>query len=108
MLKRLLSTATVLGIPIFFGLTSCASLFSQYCEKRNTCLGGNDADRAACASTLRGEEKAAADYKCSDQFDAYYECRNNTGYCNQGKFETNCDAQKKNYESCIEAASTIR
>ncbi len=109
MLKRMLSTATVLAIPIFFGLTSCANLFSEYCKKRNDCLGGNDADRAACADQLRGEENYAAEYKCSDQFDAYYECRNNTGTCTAGpRFETNCDAQKKNYDQCIEAASNLR
>ena len=108
MFKRFLSTATVLAIPAFFALSSCASLFSDYCDKRMSCLGGNDQDRAACVDQLRGEEKAASDYKCSDSFDAYYECRRTTGTCNQGKFDTNCDQQGKSYNACIEAASAIR
>lgn len=108
MFKRMLSTTAVVAIPLFFGLTSCASLFSDYCKKRNDCLGGNDADRAACADSLRGEENVAAEYKCSDQFDAYYECRNNTAVCNAGRFESSCDPQKKNYDDCIKNASTIR
>ncbi len=108
MIKRFVSIATVVAVPCFFGLTSCASLFSDYCDKQMSCIGGNDNDRDACVSTLRGQEKAASDYNCSDQFDAYYECRNNTATCNAGKFDTNCDGQKKNFDDCVKANSTIR
>ena len=108
MIKRFLSTATVLAIPVFFGLTSCSSLFSDYCKKVMDCRGGNDADRSACSDTLRGQEKAASDYKCSDSFDIYYECLNNTGKCNQGKFETSCGQQGDAYDACVKAASAVR
>lgn len=106
--RRGISFLVVAAIPAFFALTSCASLFSDYCDKRMACLGGNDADRAACADNLRGEEKAASDYKCSDSFDNYYECLRTTSTCNQGKFQGNCDQQEKAYRSCVEAASAIR
>lgn len=107
-MKRFLSTAAILAIPAFFGLTSCASLFTEYCDKQMSCIGGNDKDRAACASEIRGEEKAAADYGCSDSFDAYYECRNSTAVCTAGKFSTSCDEQRKAYQACIDANSTAR
>ncbi|CAN5127520.1 hypothetical protein BH09MYX1_BH09MYX1_50720 [soil metagenome] len=108
MLKRFLSVATFIAVPALFGLTSCASLFSDYCDKRMACIGGNDKDRSACVDEIRGEEKAASDYGCSDSFDSYYECRNTTGTCNQGKFDTGCDQQNKAYDACIEAASAFR
>lgn len=106
-MKRILAPFAFLTLIPLLGVTSCASLFSDYCEKRMNCEGGNDKDRAACADSLRGEEKAASDYGCSDGFDAYYTCRNNYGVCNGGRFETNqsCDGQKKVYEDCVSANS---
>lgn len=107
-MKRLLAPFAFLALIPLLGVTSCASLFSEYCDKRMNCAGGNDKDRSACADQLRGEEKAAADYGCSDAFDSYYTCRNNTAVCNNGKLDSNCDGQGKILDDCEKAASALK
>lgn len=107
-MKRILAPFAFLTLLPILGVTSCASLFSEYCDKRMNCLGGNDKDRSACADELRGEEKAASDYGCSDQFDAYYTCRNNTATCVAGKFDTDCNAQNDSIDACIKANSATK
>lgn len=107
-MKRILAPFALLALIPLLGVTSCASLFSDYCDKRINCIGGNDKDKSACADTLRGEEKAAADYGCGDAFDAYYTCRNTNTVCSNGKFESNCDGQNKVLDDCVRAASGTR
>jgi hypothetical protein len=107
-MKRILAPFAFLALIPLLGVTSCASLFSDYCDKKMNCIGGNDKDRSACADSLRGDEKSAADYGCSDAFDSLYTCRNNTAVCNAGKFDSSCDGQNKLLDDCIRAASATR
>lgn len=101
------------ALPLLFGLTAvvvasaCSDSYADYCQKRNACLGGNDADLAACYELQEGVREAAQDYSCTDQYDNYAECLG-TGVCNSGNFNASCDAQKKAVESCEEAASSLR
>jgi len=107
-MKRLLAPFAFLVLIPLLGVTSCASVFSEYCDKRANCEGGNDKDRAACADQLRGDEKAASDYGCADQFDAAYTCRNNTAVCNAGKFSTACNTQNDALDACIKLNSATK
>ena len=108
-MKRALAPLAFLVLVPLLGVTSCASVFSEYCDKQANCRGGNDKDRAACADELRGQEKAASDYGCADQFDAEYTCRNNTASCVNGKFEAqNCGPQGDALDNCIKANSARR
>ena len=93
-MKRLLAPFAFLVLVPLLGVTSCASVFSEYCDKRANCIGGNDNDRAACADQLRGEEK--------------YTCRNNTAVCNAGKFTTACDTQSNALDACTKLNSATK
>jgi hypothetical protein len=108
-MKRVLAPFAFLALIPLLGVTSCASVFSDYCDKEVSCAGGNDKDKSACADSLRGDEKAASDYGCADQFDAVYTCRNN-GTCDptNKRFQTACDVQKKALDDCIAANSALR
>ena len=107
-MKRLLAPFAFLVLVPLLGVTSCASVFSDYCDKQMNCVGGNDKDKSACADQLRGQEKAASDFGCADQFDAAYTCRNNTAVCIAGKFSSSCDAQNKVLDDCVSANSAVK
>jgi hypothetical protein len=54
------------------------------CEQQVECIGGNDKDLEACVATLDYVEGVSSDVGCSDEYDAYFECRES---------ELECDTQ---------------
>ncbi len=52
----------------------CGSDMQSLCEKQEACLGGNDADLAACLAVYDGARDNAQDIGCGDEYDAYIAC----------------------------------
>ena len=63
-----------LGVALALGAVGCSDQMKDYCDKMVTCEGGNDKDKDVCKDRIRGEEDAADDYDCGDQFDAVLDC----------------------------------
>lgn len=66
----------------FFGLLACAAFapgcdgpdIEALCQKQEDCLGGNDADIAACVAAYEGTRDNARDIGCGDEYDALIDC----------------------------------
>ena len=63
------------------GAAACGPDFEAYCDEREACLGGNEADIEACVAYYDGASDAASDLGCSDEFDEYFECASGASEC---------------------------
>ncbi len=95
-------TATLLG-----ALPGCSSKFTDYCDKAQGCIGGNDKDKAACVAQTDEAKASAAAYGCSAEFDAVADCEIASSTCQSGKFTsgTACKLQSLSLGLCTCQAS---
>jgi hypothetical protein len=90
-------------------LVGCGSEFTDYCDKRNSCYGGNDKDKNACVAEREAEKSEAEAYDCGDAFKAYADCRNTSSSCQNGSFTsgTACNGQSTALSLCKCQASHL-
>ncbi len=96
----------LLGAALSFSAVACVE-FSDYCSKKIDCEGGNDKDKAACASEAEGLEDAAKDYGCADKFGLAQDCIEAHSVCNNSKFTTGteCSGELQTLSQCQHDAS---
>ncbi len=108
MKKLIFGLSAAAGLLLLFVPQGCVE-YSTYCGNLVDCAGGNDKDKSACADAIEGEEDAAKDYGCSDQFDSLQTCRETNSTCANRNYGTAaCDAQKSALENCVTANSAFR
>ncbi|HQY59792.1 MAG: hypothetical protein IPF92_27745 [Myxococcales bacterium] len=89
-------------------LPACSSSFTDFCDKAQGCIGGNDKDRAACVAQVDEQKNEASAYGCSTEFDAMADCQVANSTCQSGKFSsgTACKAQSEALSLCQCQASS--
>jgi len=104
------------GITTMYGVVGCGSEQKDYCDKKVSCEGGNDKDKAACASEAEAAEDSAEDYGCGDQFGKLLDCVNSNSSCQGSSTKTyttydlttgvnKCQSQVTALDACVRAAS---
>lgn len=105
------------GVALAIGAVGCSDQMRDYCDKMVTCEGGNDKDKDVCKDRMRGEEDAADDYGCGDQFDAVLDCvvgnsscqvsgtTNNYTSFNASTGSNPCTVQEDSLTTCEENAT---
>ena len=98
----------VLALAVLGALPACSSRFSDFCDKAQGCVGGNDKDRAACVAQADEAKNEAAAYGCGTEFDAVADCEIANSTCQQGKFSSGsaCKAQSAALSLCTCQASS--
>jgi hypothetical protein len=107
---------TSLGFAMLVSAAGCGSgKIGDYCDKKTSCRGGNDEDKAACQDDLKAQEAVADDYKCSDAWDNYMDCKLNNSSCqpNPGARSsytslTACSALSQALNACEDAATAYK
>jgi hypothetical protein len=102
-----------LGVVLAIGAAGCSDQMRDYCDKMVACEGGNDKDKDACKDTLRGQEDAADDYDCGDQFDAVLDCVVSNSTCQSGNYSSfneststdACATQEAALTACVQNAT---
>lgn len=82
---------------------ACIS-FDTYCEEKNDCEDGNDADIDACVVASEAEADRASLYGCTEWFEIFAECREADSRCTNdvyGLFDNDCDDEAREYGSCM-------
>lgn len=73
----------ILGLVSLLAFTpGCGPDFQSLCEEQEKCLGGNDADIAACVVAYDGTRDNAYDIGCGDEYDAVIACITPQYTCN--------------------------
>jgi hypothetical protein len=62
----------------------------SYCESREACLGGNDADTQACVVSHEAYGDIADDIGCGSEFSDYYECAIGASTCDDTNTNQGC------------------
>jgi hypothetical protein len=88
-----------------FATAGCES-FSDYCEAKMDCEGGNDADIEACELSLEHNSDQASLYGCEDYFDSLAECLDERAQCDSDPAEPiyttdDCEPEQLDLSSCI-------
>jgi hypothetical protein len=98
----------VLALAVLGALPSCSSRFSDFCDKSQGCIGGNDKDKAACVAQADEAKNEASAYGCSTEFDAVADCEIANSTCQSGKFSSGsaCKAQSTALSLCTCQASS--
>lgn len=88
-------------------LPGCSSGFSDFCEAKIACEGGNDKDIDACVEEAKGTESVAEAYGCGDEFDKMFECSESNQKCEDKDYSSKgaCEDQSRALSACIKAAS---
>ncbi len=100
-------SAAVVVVTGLVCLPGCSSKFTDYCDKAQGCIGGNDKDKAACVAQTDEAKATAAAYGCSAEFDAVADCEIASSTCQSGKFTsgTACKLQSLSLGLCTCQAS---
>ena len=114
MQKRNLLMLLMMAALVFVA-SGCNMDIRDYCEAKMNCIGGNEADEDACVEQYDGEEDAADEYDCEDQFDYMMECLANKSECVESEYgdysyftdNGECEEKQGNYYECIRDASAI-
>lgn len=98
----------VLALAVLGALPACSSRFSDFCDKSQGCIGGNDKDKAACVAQADEAKNEASAYGCSTEFDAVADCEIANSTCQSGKFSSGsaCKAQSTALSLCTCQASS--
>jgi hypothetical protein len=64
--------------------------FDAICEEREKCLGGNDADIAACVAAFEGGGDLASDIGCGAEYDDYFACQEENAACRDVQLGGTC------------------
>ncbi len=101
-------SAAVVVVTGLVCLPGCSSKFTDYCDKAQGCIGGNDKDKAACVAQGNEAKNEAAAYGCSTEFDAVSDCEIASSTCQSGKFTsgTACASQNTALSLCTCQASS--
>ncbi len=101
-------SAAVVVVTGLVCLPGCSSKFTDYCDKAQGCIGGNDKDKAACVAQTEESKNEAAAYGCSTEFDAVADCEIASATCQSGKFTsgTACAGQATALSLCTCQASS--
>ncbi len=59
---------------VALGATGCGPDIAGFCEQREACLGGNEADIDACIAASEGQRDAAYGIGCGEELDVAFEC----------------------------------
>ena len=104
---------------IFVFLTSftgCALLnpnVTEYCDEAMDCLDGNDEDLKACRAQIRHEQETSRIYKCSEDYDSYFDCLLDDSDCEEYEGtdywtdEGKCDDDWEDYIECLDDESKV-
>jgi len=93
-------------LALVLPLLGCKSSFDRYCSTMTECFMNNDKDKQACIDVEEGKKRAAEDYGCGSQYDAYVTCINADATCSGGFFATpDCSAAEEAAQACMNAAS---
>jgi hypothetical protein len=97
---------------LFFGLLAmmaftpgCGPDVQALCNEQEKCLGGNDADVAACVAAYDGTRENAFDIGCGEEYDALIDCISPQYTCNAaGMCMTSDDC---NGSACIDGECKV-
>src|SRR4051812_31989264 len=70
----------VLGAAAWFAACKGPDL-GDFCDKRESCNGGNAKDKAACVDELKTSQAEASDIGCRKEFDDLTSCLDDAGTC---------------------------
>lgn len=83
----------LLATAVALAAAGCAS-FGSYCEDAAACEGGNEADQEACTLRLERDEDRATARACEEDFDAYFECLEDSSECVDGVYDGSACAEE--------------
>lgn len=85
--------------------------FSDICGSRESCLGGNDKDTAACADEYKTEQTTADDLGCESEFNDAVTCVANASTCRTkpgGPCNVDADCAKQSGGTCVAKQCAIK
>jgi len=63
---------------------------TSFCQKQESCRGGNSDDVKACEDLASAQQKLANDIGCSDEFKSSFDCNAAASTCQQGPTGFSC------------------
>jgi hypothetical protein len=112
-----------IGLIAMLGLAACGGggAAADLCQASAQCVGGNEKDEAACNAIFDGAAAAAAEYGCSDQYEALLACKTAKSKCENDQGgdhpeyssrdadtgDDRCETEQHNYDDCQDGASAI-
>lgn len=85
--------------------------FSDICGSRESCLGGNDKDTAACADLAKAEQTIADDVGCESEYNDKVTCVANASTCRSnpgGPCNVDADCAKQSGGTCVNKQCAIK
>jgi len=88
-----------------FAAAGCES-FSDYCEAKMDCLGGNEADVEDCEIDLEYDSDKASVWGCDEYFETMVECLEERSQCDSeidppAYTSDDCEAELSDNASCL-------
>jgi hypothetical protein len=93
---------TVFGFALVLGATACAPGPADLCDPLCDCEGCSSREYDRCIDDWFEDEDEAADRRCSPEFEELAACQEATWQCRDGDFETDCGAERRALERCID------
>lgn len=104
-MKNLSHFLSLLSLGALLAAVSCSGTTGDYCDKKQNCEGGNDADYDACVAGANASSDIADDYDCGDQYGKYFDCAADKSTCNNGRLDGSpCASESTSLLTCLEAA----
>lgn len=100
------NTGRAAGLILVLTLLSaqaCLS-FDTYCQEKTDCEDGNEEDKEACIVREEAGAERADLYGCTDELEAFVECREKDSSCENNQFvllNNDCNDENREYASCI-------
>ncbi len=90
-------------VVLALSANACLS-FDTYCEEATDCRDGNEADKDACIVAEEAAQDRAELYGCTDEFEAFVECREKDSTCKNDQFvllNNDCEDELQDNNSCL-------
>lgn len=92
----------LLTAALGFGPVACASSAEELCDARCDCEYCNDREYDLCVQHYDAWERDADYWDCSDIYDAWMDCQEDTWWCDRGDFETSCGHIRSDLDRCTD------